>query len=150
MRGKLLTHYRYTASWFDEFLITCVLAGSFSLLTLVVGKTRPGGVFPTLLTLALLIKLGTGVRSKIFAGTQTVEQNWMVNDYRIGYIRDQGFSGGALLKYRLENYTFFHLFIRYVDNTFVEEAAAEECRVAFPSSRMTFNKCTGQLTKAIR
>ena len=142
-----LTPYRYTAGWFDELLMTFVLAGSFSLVTLLLGKTRPGVVLPFLLTLVLVIRLGFEVWVDIFKGTQTVEQSWVVNDYRIEYIRDQGFSGGAQLKYHLEQYAFFHLFIRDVDTAFVKYEEAAACVITFKSTRTTFNKCTGQLTK---
>jgi len=36
-----------------------------------------------------------------FFGAITIEREWVMKDYKIQYVRDQGFSGGPLFKYEL-------------------------------------------------
>jgi hypothetical protein len=76
-----------------------------------------------------------------FAGTITIEKEWKLNGYKIRYLRDQGFSGGPLMKYELNEYAPIPILIRQVDSK-ADDDTTGNCIVKFEYKNFSFNKCS--------
>jgi hypothetical protein len=79
-----------------------------------------------------------------FTGTATVEKIWETNDYKILYLKDQGWAGGSLMKYELYKYGYIPLFIKHVD-TKVDNDTTNNCIVKFEYKNFSFDKCNSKL-----
>jgi hypothetical protein len=69
-----------------------------------------------------------------------VENRWNVNGYRIEYVADQGFAGGARMTYELSRYAWIPLFIKHVDTQLQD--TANSCWVKFTNEGFNFNRCS--------
>jgi len=74
------------------------------------------------------------------AGSISVEREWEIKEYKVRYLRDQGFSGRPLMKYELYKYGSIPIFIKHVD-TKVDDDTTSNCVVKFEYKNLTFNKC---------
>jgi uncharacterized membrane protein YfhO len=79
------------------------------------------------------------------AGTITTEREWSFQNYKVAYVRDQGFSGGPLMTYQLSKYAKMPLFIKHID-TKVDTDTTGSCWVKFADTRFNFNKCNRELS----
>jgi hypothetical protein len=92
-------------------------------------------------TIALFVILGFTAFVGTFAGTIAAQQRWELKGYRVEYIRDKGFSGGALMTYQLYKYSAIPIFMKQVD-TKVDTDTTNNCNVTFAYRHFSFNKCT--------
>jgi hypothetical protein len=76
-----------------------------------------------------------------FYGTISVQDEWKVKGYKIEYLKEQGFSGGPLMKYRLYKYADIPIFIRHVC-TKVDTGKAKSCVVKFKYKNFSFDSCS--------
>ena len=72
------------------------------------------------------------------SGYQEVEKSWRIRNYRIEYIKDQGFAGGPLMKYEISKYGLIPIFIKKVDHSFDNDT---NCLIHFTDIRVDFDKC---------
>jgi len=133
----ILTGYSYVIENAYAILIYISLACGYSL-TL---KNNPKKILTTIIISALLfLLLGFAAFIGGMAGTVTVQQRWEIKDYEVDYVRDQGFSGGALMTYRLKKYGAIPIFIKEVDSK-VDNDTTNNCIVTFEYNNVSFNKC---------
>lgn len=141
-----VTGYSYTFSWGYVFLsfvgLSCTYASLCKKIEDQKGKTW-GAIFVSGI---LFLMLGWFTIIDSFSGSQTVEKTWCIATYKIEYIRDQGFAGGAKMKYKLSRYAYLPFFIKYIETT-VDNNAAQSCRVVFFESKIVFDNCKGSITK---
>ncbi|MDB5128265.1 hypothetical protein [Mucilaginibacter sp.] len=74
------------------------------------------------------------------AGVVHVEKEWKVGNYKINYIRDQGFSGGPLHTYQLYEYSTIPIFIKHVEEK-IDNDTTKNCEVKFEYKNFQFDKC---------
>jgi hypothetical protein len=93
----------------------------------------------------LCIILGWAAFIDAFSGSQVVEKKWQIDNYKIEYIRDQGFSGRPLMKYELNEFGFIPIFIKKTE-TVVDNDTTLNCNVNFELNKINFNKCETSIT----
>ncbi|OCX54492.1 hypothetical protein BEL04_09645 [Mucilaginibacter sp. PPCGB 2223] len=133
----IFTGYSYIIENLYAILVYTILACGYGLL--LKGAKRKI-LTSILLSIVLVFPLGFIAFIGAMAGTITVEQHWEIKDYRVDYVRDQGFSGGPLLTYRLKKYGFIPIFIKEVDSK-VDNDTTNNCTVKFQYKNVSFNKC---------
>ncbi|MFL5731159.1 MAG: hypothetical protein ACJ75J_16850 [Cytophagaceae bacterium] len=79
------------------------------------------------------------------SGYQKTEKEWKIDNYKIEYVCDQGFSGRPLLKYELSQYAFIPLFIRHVETAIAGDSG--NCKIIFKESGISFNACEGKIIR---
>ncbi|MDJ1466752.1 hypothetical protein QNI19_36340 [Cytophagaceae bacterium DM2B3-1] len=129
--------YNYIVDWLDELFLTVVFACVYSIITYLTTEKPPGCLLPAFIT----IILAGGLMINVIKGSQTVEQEWEVNNYQIEYIQDQGFTGGSLMKYKLEKYAFFHILKKELEIYVDPNPSNKKCQIVFKESRILFDKC---------
>ncbi|HXB11455.1 MAG TPA: hypothetical protein VNZ45_05680 [Bacteroidia bacterium] len=130
-----------------ESLITIVLGCCSSFLYKTIdGKTLKiitGG--SSSIALFLILMLIAFFNS--FGGSLTIRQTWDADkNYRVEYMEDAGFSGAHLLTYRLDKISIIPIYVKEIESV-RDNDTAQNCNIAFAGNNLTFNKCTGQLTK---
>jgi hypothetical protein len=91
-------------------------------------------------TIILFVILGLVSFEGGFLGTITVQHTWKVKGYKIEYLKDQGFSGGPLMKYELYEYAAIPIFIKHVD-TKADLDTTNSCIVKFEYKNFKFDPC---------
>jgi hypothetical protein len=83
------------------------------------------------------------------AGSQKVQNSWRLKNYKIEYIADQGFAGGALMKYELSKYWVIPILVKKVDYSVVGDTS-NNCLIHFNKAKIDFNKCNLALRPVTR
>ncbi len=78
------------------------------------------------------------------SGNQDVENSWRVRNYKVEYIKDQGFAGGALMKYEISKYALIPILTKEVDMA-VDNDTTNSCLIHFTDIKMDFDKCNVSL-----
>jgi len=145
----IFTPYTYVIPYVYRTLILMISSAFFTMFLKELGKRRLKVACAVIASAILFVVLGFFAFMDSFSGYQRVERYWRTGKYKIEYIRDQGFAGGPLLKYELSKYAFIPLFVRQID-TAVDNDAEETCTIYFSESKLSFNKCDGIVTRAIK
>lgn len=142
--SPILTGYSYIISWFFQFFglvgLSCLYSFYSRQIEMRVAKVRSS----LLLSGLLFLILGWFSFMDSFSGFQKVENVWNLDDYKVEYVRDQGFAGEPLLKYELSEYGLIPLFIKRIE-TVQDYDTTQSCNVTFEDSKMVFNKCDGTI-----
>jgi len=77
----------------------------------------------------------------IAGGTVSVQKKWDLKDYKVQYVREQGFSGGPEMRYELYKYGIICIFIKDVDSK-VDTTNGDNCIIKFSHEKFNFDKCT--------
>lgn len=140
------TGYRYTFSWGYGFFWFVGLSCAYSLFSKEIEDNK-GKIWSAVLASGFLfLVLGLFSIKDSFSGSQTVEQEWQTGEYKVEYIRDQGFAGGPLMKYELSKYSQIPFFIKKLETT-IDNDTTQSCKVVFDDSRIIFDRCSGTVQK---
>jgi hypothetical protein len=126
-----------------EFLF---FSGIYSLYLRTVEKKRAKIILSAVLSCVGFIVLCFISFLNDMGGSKTVERKWEQRNYRIEYIRDQGYAGHARLTYELREYAVIPIFIKKTET--VIDTCTNTCLVAFPQHGLNLNSCTGELKNA--
>ena len=136
----ILTDYSYVFDNAYAYLIYIILSCLYAFM--VKGSTK---VVPVTIVISsvLIIIIGCITTFYTALGSITIEREWNSKGYKIRYIKDQGFAGGASMKYELYKYTTVPIFIEQVDAKFDTDTTGS-CTVKFELAKFDFNRCSGE------
>jgi hypothetical protein len=138
--APILTGYSYIFSWAYQFWGLIGLSCVYSFYSRQIEKETPKVMTAVIISGLLSLILGWFAFMDAFAGSQKVENKWEIDNHKIEYIRDQGFSGRPLMKYQLREYGLVPIFIKTIE-TSEERDTVYNCEVPFMNSKIIFNKC---------
>jgi len=133
--------YNYTFPYFNELLFFIIGATSFARLLKEV-KIQATVICTLILSFILFCLAGMAT----IAGTLTVQNQYEIGEYKIAYIKDQGFSGGALYTYTLSRYTQIPIFIKEIEIKEYNDNL-HECKIDFIKAQIIFDKCEDKISK---
>ena len=144
--SPLLIGYNYVIENLWQLFALLALASAYSFYSRKIEKRATKVITPIVISTLLFVILGYTSFMGSLAGTQRIEKEWFVDGYKVVYIRDQGFVGGALLKYELNKYGLGHILIKKLETT-REGNSFQDCNIIFERSHIHFNKCDGTIIK---
>jgi len=133
----ILTGYTYVIDYMYILLFYIALSCSYSFVVRRSARVFSSVVLPSIVLFGIL---GFITFVLTMAGSISVEREWEIKEYKVRYLRDQGFSGRPLMKYELYKYGSIPIFIKHVD-TKVDDDTTSNCVVKFEYKNLTFNKC---------
>ncbi|MCH2235590.1 MAG: hypothetical protein MK078_15220 [Crocinitomicaceae bacterium] len=142
--APIFNGYLYIITWLYQLFGLVLLGGLYSLFSKNLKEMTYKILTSVLLSGFLLILLGWFSFMDSFGGNQKVLQTWETDNYKIEYIKDQGFAGGPLMKYELSVYSSIPIFIKKIETARKDEME-DKCIVIFPESELIFNKCENQI-----
>ena len=142
--APIFNGYLYIITWLYQLYGLVLLGGLYSLFSKNLKEMTYKILTSVLLSGFLLILLGWFSFMDSFGGNQKVLQTWETDNYKIEYIKDQGFAGGPLMKYELSVYSSIPIFIKKIETARKDEME-DKCIVIFPESELIFNKCENQI-----
>jgi hypothetical protein len=107
-----ITGYSYTFSWGYYFFAFVGLCCTYSLFSKEIEEAKRKIWSAVFASGILFLVLGWFSIIDSFSGSQTVVRNWHTEDYKVEYVRDQGFAGGPLMKYELSKYSRVPFFVK--------------------------------------
>ena len=137
-----LIGYSYIIPWTNQIVALLGLSSAYSLCSWSIEKNKI--TVAIIVSVSLFVLLGIGTFMKGFVGSKTVDKKWDIDEYRIEYIRDQGFVGGPLMKYELHKYAMIPVLIKKKE-TVVDNDTTGSCKVIFVKSEIVFDKCSGSI-----
>ncbi len=140
--SPILTGYSYRIDYLYQIFGIITLGSIYSFYSTQIEKKITKIITAVIISLLLLIILGFAAFMDAFSGSQTIEKKWKVDNYKVEYIIDQGFSGRPLLKYELSKFTLIPIFEKKIETT-VEKDTVDNCKIYFKKSNLTFNECDG-------
>jgi hypothetical protein len=138
--------YRYSIPYFLRLLVLTLFSAAFAIYIHAEEERKYQVRAAWIMSTVLFFLFGFFALLDTVAGYQEVQKKWYVDDYKIEYIKDQGFAGGPLMKYQLNRYGIIPLFIKKVD-VVIDRDSMNGCLVTFVESRVVFKKCNSTLTK---
>jgi hypothetical protein len=138
--------YSYTIPFLFQILGLIAAAGVYSFYCRQIDGRTAKIVWALLFAGFLLLVLGYAAFADAMSGSQKLVQTWKVGDYKIDYIKDQGFSGGELRQYEISRYSLVRLLVKKLDYS-VDRDTANSCLVYFSDINMNFDKCSVVLTE---
>ncbi len=137
-----LCGYSFITSWGYPLFAFCGLSSAYSFFSREL-ETNSSKIASALIgTLALFFVLGIGFFFDGFSGSQTVERKWDIDNYRIEYIKDQGFAGSPRMNYELSKYALVPIYFKKEETT-LDNDTIQSCVVNFTNSGIFFDKCSG-------
>lgn len=136
----LLTDYEYIIPYAFQIAGLIALGCLYSFYSKQIENKIAKFISMTLISGLLFIILGYFAFMDSMSGFVETEQSWQVKNYKIDYITDQGFAGGALRRYELSKYALIPLFIKKIDYSTATDSN-NNCIIHFTSVKMDFNKC---------
>jgi hypothetical protein len=136
----LFTDYNYTIPYAFQIAGLIALACLYSFYSKQIENKIAKFITMILISGLLFIILGYFAFMDSMSGSVETEQSWQVKNYKIDYVVDQGFAGGALRRYELSEYALIPLFIKKIDYS-TETDSTNNCIIHFTSVKMDFNKC---------
>jgi len=133
-----LTGYYYVIGFLAPLLLYIALSCVFYYFIKKQNKPLVATIIPTIV---LFLILGVISFYAGFIGNITVNKVWEVKGYKIEYLKDQGFSGGALMEYELYEYATIPIFIKHVDSK-ADLDTTNNCIVKFEYKNFKFDKCS--------
>ena len=141
----ILTEYKYVIPFAYQFFALLFLGSLYSFGSRkTTEKIFLKAIGAIIFSGVLFVVFAIGSSFGSFAGSQTVEKQWIVDGYKVEYIRDQGFAGGPLLKYELSKYAWIPLFIKKIE-TSIDKDTSQSCTIHFVRSQVDFDKCNGTI-----
>ncbi|MFD1003486.1 hypothetical protein ACFQ21_29445 [Ohtaekwangia kribbensis] len=137
-----LIGYSYIIPGGNQVVALLGLSSAYSLCSWSIEKNKI--TVAVIVSVFLFIVLSIGSFMKGFVGSKTVDKKWDIDEYRIEYIRDQGFAGGPLMKYELHKYAMIPILIAKKE-TVVDNDTTGSCKVIFIKSEIVFDKCSGSI-----
>jgi hypothetical protein len=141
-----LIDYSYIIPWTSHIAALLGLSSAYSLCSWSIEKNKI--TVAIIASVFLFVVLGVGTSVKGFSGSQTIETKWDIDEYRIEYIRDQGFAGRPLMKYELHKYAMIPILVEKKE-TVVDRDTTGSCKVIFVKSEIVFDKCNGSIKRDI-
>jgi hypothetical protein len=136
----ILTGYAYIISYAYQVLGLLLLSSLYYFYSRQIEKRTPKIISAVIMAALAFCILGFFAFMESMSGNQEVKNSWRVKNYKIDYIKDQGFAGGPLMKYEISKYGFIPIFIKKVDAS-VDDDTTNSCLVHFSDIKMDFNKC---------
>jgi hypothetical protein len=137
-----LIGYSYIIPWASQIVTLLGLSSAYSLCSRSIEKNKI--TVAVIFSVFLFIVLAIGTFVKEFSGIRTIENKWDIGEYRIDYIRDQGFAGGPLMKYELHEYAMIPILIEKKE-TVIDNDTTGSCEVFFVESKIVFDKCSSSI-----
>lgn len=138
--------YSYTFSWGLRFFCFVGLCCLYALFSKELEDDKRKKRSALLASGFLIFLLGCFAFIDSFSGSQTVEQRWKTQEYKVEYIRDQGFAGGPKMTYELSKYSQIPFLIKKIETT-VNRDTTQSCKVVFNDSKIVFDKCKGTIER---
>ena len=126
----ILTGYIYIIPYFYQILGLTSLGCLYSFYSRQIEMRTPKIISAILFSVLLFVILGFFAFMDSMSGFQKVENSWTIGKYKIEYTKDQGFAGGALMKYEISKYSFIPLLIKKVDYA-VDNDTTSSCLIHF-------------------
>lgn len=142
----IFTGYSYLIPWLYQIFGLIFLSVLYALYSNEIGKLSPKIISSAVIAGLLFIILGWFSFMDSFSGYQKVVHSWKTSNYKIEYIKDQGFAGSPLMKYELSEYAVIPIFIKKIE-TVRRNDSADKCIITFPMNKLKFNKCKGSISK---
>ena len=136
----ILTGYDYIIPYAYQILGLIALSCLYRFYSKQIEKKTPKIITAILFTGLLLIILGYFAFMDSMSGFQRVENFWKIKNYKIDYVRDQGFAGGPLMRYEISKYGLIPIFIKKVDYA-IDDDSTNSCLIHFTDIKMDFDKC---------
>lgn len=137
--------YKYIIPYFHQILGLTALSSLYTFFSRQIENKKPKIISSILLTVLLFIILGFFAFMDSISGYQKIENSWKVDNYKIDYVKDQGFAGGALLRYEISKYSFVPILVKQVDFE-VDDDTTNSCLIHFTDIKLDFDKCKTTLT----
>lgn len=132
--------YRYIIPGFYELLF-------FTVLACISAVTTSLNVKKAVLTLGVLLVIFSVVFGFLsFLGYVKIEREWQFGNYKIQKVMDQGFSGRALISYRLSKTAALPIFVEELE-VIVDRDGLIDCEIYFSESRITFDICHNRIIR---
>ena len=136
----ILTGYNYIIPYAYQILGLTALSCLYRFYSNQIEKKTPKIVSAILFSGLLLVILGYFAFMDSIAGYQRVENSWKIKNYKIEYVTDQGFAGGALMRYEISKYGLIPIFIKKIDYS-VDDDTTNNCLIHFTDIKVDFDKC---------
>ncbi len=137
-----LIGYSYIIPWTNQVVSLLGLSCVYSLCSWSIEKNKI--TVAIVVSGLLFIALAISTVFKEFSGTQIVERKWDIDEYRIEYIRYQGFAGRPKMMYQLRRYTMIPIFTKEKEAV-VDNDTTGSCKVFFVESEIMFDKCSSSI-----
>jgi hypothetical protein len=119
-----------------------ILAVGFCRFLIQYGKENSRALLTFVLSAFLFVSIYFAYFFDSFMGYQQIEATWKSGFYKIKYVRDQGFSGGPLMKYELHHSVFWGLYDRKIETLRIDSFAPNtNCILLFDRANIRFDKC---------
>jgi hypothetical protein len=141
----ILTGYKYIIPYLYQILGLTAFSSLYTFYSRQIENKKPKIISSILLTGLLFIILGFFAFMDSISGYQKIENSWKIDNYKIDYVTDQGFAGGALMRYEISKYSFIPILIKQVDYA-VDNDTTNSCLVHFTDVKLDFDKCKTTLT----
>ena len=132
--------YKYNFEYSNQVIGLVVFGFLYSLFSKSIEKYRSKIILSVSLTAVAFCILGFFAFISTMGGSQTVENSWRMKNYKIEYIKDQGFSGHPLMTYQISKYAAIPILIKQVDIS-VDNDSTNNCIIHFVDIKMDFDKC---------
>lgn len=136
--------YYYTIPFTYRFLGIIGVGCFFSFYFKPIKTERSKIIQAISLSVILFITIGFSAALEAFAGNRTVEETYYADQYKIEFIKEEGFAGKPLLICNLNEYTTIPLFIKKIE-TIEGSDSLQKCYSIFPKHRLILNKIDGTL-----
>lgn len=135
----VIAGYSYVFPLLNEFLFLIIISCIYALII----KNLKFTTF--FMAIVFVCLLGIIFFGKMVGTVKKIDE-WNVGKYKIEYFEERGFSGGALLNYRLSKYTGFSLFLKELE---IKENTdtLHRCKVEFKN--FTLDKCAPRVGKPL-
>jgi hypothetical protein len=134
----ILTDYQYIIPYTYQVLGLVFLSCLYYFYSMQIEKRTPKVVSAVIITALAFCIFGFFAFMNTMSGHQEVQNSWGIRNYRIEYIKDQGFAGGPLMKYEISKYGLIPIFIKKVDRSVDNDTS---CLIHFTDIKMDFDKC---------
>jgi len=149
MLTPALFGFRYIINYVYQILGILFLSSGYSFMIDKITKGEKKVIISVIVTVLLFLMLGFFTFLSAFGGTLTIEKEWEIDNYKVEYIRDQGFSGRPLMKYNLNKYSIFPFLIKTIE-TSTRKDSINNCIIYFNDRNIIFDKCKNEINKTMR
>jgi hypothetical protein len=136
-----LVGYQYVMPFLYELLFFIALVFFYALYSELASWMKALSI-----SAVLFLGLGFVIGFLSMMGVIKVEREWEIENYKVEYIRDQGFSGGPLMSYKLSKIASIPIFIKELE-VVIDRDTLNSCDIDFYESNLTFNKCERKIIK---
>lgn len=145
--APILTGYSYLIDWLYQLFGLVFFSCLYALYSMQIEKRASKIILSVSSAMMLFFLLGFCAFMDSFSGNQRVIDSWKFDNYKVEYIRDQGFAGGPLMKYELSKYAVIPIFVKKIE-TVTDIDTTRSCRVIFTHKNLVLDKCAKTLTSS--